>query len=62
MTDYRTTIHADGTVTYWNVFEQGWVLHVPASWISDEVLATLSANDRKRIERAVLRDVMEAAQ
>lgn len=47
---YRTTYHRDGDVTVWSVYRQGWV-RCPASEVSDETLASLSAGERARIER-----------
>jgi len=49
MSDYKTKYHRDGTVTYWDVFTQGWVEradHVPAKY-----MATLPYNERERIEK-----------
>ena len=46
----RNTYHRDGTVTYWSVYEQIW-RRLPAAEISDQTLATMSASERRRIER-----------
>lgn len=47
---YATTFHRDGSVTVWNVYTQGWQRR-PASSVSDEVLASLPANERTRVVR-----------
>lgn len=47
---FATKFHRDGTVTIWNVYEQGWV-RLAAGKISDRLLATLSEAERKRIAR-----------
>jgi len=47
---YKTKFHRDGSVTFWNVYEQRWN-RTQASRISDENLASMSANDRKRAIR-----------
>lgn len=39
--------HRDGTVSYWSVYRQSFVSH--ASWISDEDLAAMNADDRGRV-------------
>ena len=45
---YRTKFHRDATVTFWNVFEQGWK-RLPAARISDADLSTMSKTDRARV-------------
>ena len=50
--NYTTKFHRDGSITYWDVFFQGWV-RVSALSVSDRALATLSDGDRSRIVRAV---------
>lgn len=46
--DYATKFHRHGTVTVWDVFQQRWVrTHV--SRVSDQVLASLSSDERDRI-------------
>lgn len=47
---YKTTYHRDGTITYWNVYSQIW-RRIPADKISDETLATMSADERAKIAR-----------
>jgi len=50
MTDaYHTTVHRDGTVTYWSVYEQVW--HHRAVVIPDQELAAMTDSERKRIAR-----------
>lgn len=51
MTQRKMTIHKDGTVTYWSVCRQVWQ-RSDVHGISDEDLAAMSADDRKRIMRA----------
>ena len=50
MTTYRTTYHRDGTVTYWDVWIQGWRRRL-AKDIGSITLATLSPDERRRIGR-----------
>lgn len=51
---YRTKYHRDGTVTYWDVYTQGWTRQA-ATDISDEILATLNDKERARILRVAAR-------
>jgi len=43
---YRTVCHKDGTVTLWDVYVQNWVR---GSTVSDRVLASLGADERRRV-------------
>ena len=43
----KTTLHRDGTVTYWSAHQQRWERHT--AWISDEDLAALPSEDRGRV-------------
>ena len=43
-----TTCHADGAVTYWDVYRQQWQTEFADS-IGDEILASLSDDERSRI-------------
>ena len=45
----HTTVHKDGTVTYWNVYEQCW--HHHAEVVTDSVLATMTSSELDRIAR-----------
>jgi hypothetical protein len=56
MNNYKTKYHrnTEGDVTIWNVFLQQWVRYRPTC-VSDEVLASLSAAERKSIERRAVR-------
>jgi len=45
----HTTVHRDGTVTYWSVYEQCW--HPRAEVVPDRELAAMSAAERKRVTR-----------
>jgi hypothetical protein len=47
---YKTKYHKDQSVTLWNVYTQTWQ-RIRASRVSDEVLSSLSPEERKRIAR-----------
>ena len=47
---YRTTYHRDGTVTVWDVYQAAWVR---TSTPTDQLLATLDADERERVKRHV---------
>lgn len=47
---YGTTLHKDGTVSYWNVFTQQWE-RTHAGNIPDDVIASLPTADRPRIAK-----------
>ena len=49
-TKMKTKYHRDGSVTLWNVYTQTWQRR-SASRISDDVLSTLSPEERKRIAK-----------
>lgn len=51
---YRSTYHRDGTVTYWSCYQQAWRRQA-ASRISDDDLCSMSATDRRRVHRTVLK-------
>ncbi len=46
--NYMTTFHRDGSVSYWNVYQQQWVRE-QASEVSDQDLASMSSGDRERV-------------
>ncbi len=46
--NYRTTFHRDGSVSFWNVYQQQWVRE-QASQVSDQDLASMSNSDRERV-------------
>ena len=46
-----STFHRDGTVSYWNIYQQRWVRRAAAD-ITATVLATFSDKERARVERA----------
>lgn len=48
------TYHRDGTVSHWDVYLQQW-RRLPASSISDEVLASMTDSERARIDRVASR-------
>ena len=45
---FHTTFHRDGTVTYWNVFQQRWTTK-PAKDIPASHLASFPMRERNRI-------------
>lgn len=47
---YRTTFHRDGTVTLWDVYQQGW-RRFRAAEVPDAILASLRPAERERIIR-----------
>jgi len=47
----RTTIHYDGSVSYWNVYRMQWCREM-ASQIEDKIMASLPDEDRERIKMA----------
>ena len=44
---YTVRIHADGTVTFWSVYEQVW--HHRAEVVPDAELAAMTSSERERI-------------
>lgn len=44
----KTTFHRDGTVSYWDVFLQGWQ-RIPVGAVSDKVLSSLPPDERERL-------------
>ncbi len=51
---YRTTFHRDGTVTIWDVYQQGW-RRCLATAVPDAIMASLSRAERERIQRIAAR-------
>ena len=51
---YKTKFNRDNSVTLWNVYTQTWQ-RIRASRVSDEVLASLSSQERTRIARMAAR-------
>ena len=49
MNTYENTYHADGTITYWNVYRQNWERRA-ASDIPDRVLASMRSDEREKIQ------------
>ena len=48
----ETTIHADGTATYWSVYQQRWVTdHITR--IPDKELAAMRHDERQRVIAAM---------
>ena len=45
----KLSLHRDGTVTYWSVYQQSWCVHVVR--IPDRELAAMSTRDVSRILR-----------
>ena len=54
----QSTFHRDNSVTIWNVYTQVWERY-GLTHISDRILASLSANDRKRIETKLKKNKVE---
>ena len=50
---FASTFHRDGTITFWDVYQQQWRRQFPAH-ISDENLAAMSANDRAQTLRSLV--------
>ncbi len=44
----QTTFHRDGSVSFWSVYNQQWVRQ-SSEHISDQDLASMSAEDRQRV-------------
>src|SRR5690606_30604254 len=61
---YATTYHRDGTVTVWDVYAQQWTrCRARRLYDDDAIMATLTREDRARIEaRAYGRTLTEARQ
>ena len=57
--DLSITLHRDGTVSYWHVFNRHWYRR-PASSVSDRVLGTLSLDEVRRIQAHTQRATVEA--
>lgn len=51
MRNYETLVADDGDVTLWNVYSQQWVT-IPADLVPDDILATLTKDERDAIARA----------
>ena len=47
MSSLAPTLHRDGTVTYWSVYEQQWVSH--AASIPDQEYAAMNSDERARV-------------
>ena len=52
---FRTKFHRDDTITVWDVYSQSWT-RLDASQVPDEILASLSAGERRRIARMVAKE------
>lgn len=48
--DLSITLHRDGTVSYWSVYEQRWRRDLAGS-IADRELAAMNDDERERIRR-----------
>ena len=57
--NYTTKFHRDGSVTYWDVFFQGWA-RVSALSVSDRALATLNDGDRARVAATIVASTKES--
>jgi DNA-directed RNA polymerase subunit M/transcription elongation factor TFIIS len=47
MSNYNTTFHQDGTVTYWSVYNQRWIKD--ARIVSNQELAAMSKQERNQV-------------
>jgi len=47
MTRTKSTLHRDGTVTYWSVYDQQWVKR--AAYVPPTDLAAMSMAERDRV-------------
>lgn len=45
----KTTLHRDGTVTYWSVYNQEWKRHT--DYVPDRELAAMGDAERERVMR-----------
>ena len=45
----KLSLHRDGTLTYWSVYQQSWCVHVVR--IPDREFAAMDATERSRILR-----------
>jgi hypothetical protein len=50
--NYRTTFHRDGSVSFWSVYQQQW-MREQAIHVSDKHLASMSSHDRERVVKMV---------
>ena len=51
---YKTTFRRDGTVTFWNVYRQGWdTVSAVELWNGNSLLSTLPLAERIRVARMV---------
>ena len=48
----KVTLHRDGSITFWSVYNQCWTRTVR---VSDRELAAMHADDRKRVVRQMAR-------
>lgn len=53
MTSTKPTMHRDGTITYWSVYEQRWIKRVVA--VPDRELAAMNSDERERTLRHLSR-------
>jgi len=44
----KTTLHRDGSVTLWNIYENRWERHETPPW---RLLVTLGDDEKKRVMR-----------
>lgn len=49
----KTTLHRDGTITFWSVYDQTW--RYRTTQIEDRELAAMSAAERARVLRHLAR-------
>jgi len=58
-TNTSNTHHADGTVSHWDVYRQQWI-RCPADAISDQVLSSMTDDERDLIDDAACRETARA--
>jgi hypothetical protein len=56
MSSTNPTMHRDGTITYWSVYQQSWCYRVEADMVPDHELAAMSDRDRSRALRHIERN------
>jgi hypothetical protein len=57
--DHSITLHRDGTVSYWHVYNSRWYRR-PAGSVPNRVLGTLTLDEERRIQSHTTRATVEA--
>jgi len=55
MTSKKTTIHHEGTISYWSAYDARYVRHASLADLADREIAAMPARERDRVLRAVER-------